>query len=249
MTARPGAWSTLPVRRVEAGDGGLDGPRGGDWHLAVPAVRQVLEQGWDLTAATVLVGENGTGKSTLVEGLATAFGMAPEGGSTGSRHRTRPSESGLSHDIRLVRGAGAPRRGFFLRAETMHGFYTYLDENPGGDDPAFHEMSHGESFLEIIGSRMTPRNRGLYVLDEPESALSFTGCLVLLQQLDALVRAGSQVVLSTQSPLLAALPGATIHEVGEWGLRECAWDDLDLVVAWRGFLDAPGRYLRHVLGT
>lgn len=239
-------FSTLPVRRVQAGDAQLDGERGGDWHRGVPAVRQVLEQGWDLGAATVLVGDNGAGKSTLVEGIATAFGMAPEGGSTGSMHRTRPSESGFAHDIRLVRGAGASRRGFFLRAETMHGFYTYLDEHPGGRDPVFHEMSHGESFLELIGSRMM--YPGLYVLDEPESALSFTGCLALLQHLHDLVQHDSQVILSTHSPLLAALPGATVLEVGEWGLRECAWEDLDLVTSWRAFLDAPERYLRHVLG-
>ncbi|MCC2336004.1 AAA family ATPase [Cellulomonas wangsupingiae] len=244
MVARPGSWSMLPVRSVVAGDPKLDGERGGDWHRTVPAVRQVLEHGWDLGAATVLVGDNGAGKSTLVEGIATTFGMAPEGGSTGSMHRTRPTESGFAHDIRLVRGAGAPRRGFFLRAETMHGFYTYLDEHPGAD-PVFHEMSHGESFLELIGSRMM--YPGLYVLDEPESALSFTGCLALLQHLHDLVRHDSQVILSTHSPLLAALPGATIYEVGEWGLRECAWEDLDLVIAWRGFLDDPQRYLRHVL--
>lgn len=244
MVARTGPWSTLPVRRVEAGDGGLDDERGGDWHLRVPAVRQVLDHGWDLGPATVLVGENGAGKSTLVEGVARAFGMAAEGGSTGSMHRTRPTESGFAHDIRLVRGAGAPRRGFFLRAETMHGFYTYLDEHPG-PDPVFHEMSHGESFLELVGSRM--RQPGLYVLDEPESALSFTGSLALLQHLHDLVRHDSQVILSTHSPLLAALPGATVLEVGDWGLRECAWEDLDLVVAWRGFLDDPQRYLRHVL--
>jgi len=245
MATRSGPWSSLPVRRVEAGDPKLDGERGGDWHRTVPAVRQVLEHGWDLGAATVLVGDNGAGKSTLVEGIATAFGMAPEGGSTGSMHRTRSTESGFAHDIRLVRGAGASKRGFFLRAETMHGFYTYLDEHPGGFDPEFHEMSHGESFLELIGSRMM--RPGLYVLDEPESALSFTGSLALLQHLHDLVRSGSQVILSTHSPLLAALPGATVYEVGEWGLRECAWEDLDLVVAWRGFLDAPQRYLRHVL--
>jgi|GEM_PF-1406962 len=89
MVARTGPWSTLPVRRVEAGHPGLDGDRGGDRHRGVPAVRQVLERGWDLGPATVLVGDDGAGKSTLVEGIATAFGMAPEGGSTGSRHRTR----------------------------------------------------------------------------------------------------------------------------------------------------------------
>ncbi|MBO3087937.1 AAA family ATPase [Cellulomonas dongxiuzhuiae] len=246
MVARTGPWSTLPVRRVQARTGvsGLDTERGGDWHLTVPAVRQVLEQGWDLGPVTVLVGDNGAGKSTLVEGIATAFGMAAEGGSTGSMHRTRPTESGFAHDVQLVRGAGAPRRGFFLRAETMHGFYTYLDEHPG-NDPVFHEMSHGESFLELIGSRMM--RPGLYVLDEPESALSFTGSLALLRHLHDLVQHDSQVILSTHSPLLAALPGATVYEVGEWGLRECAWEDLDLVVGWRGFLDAPERYLRHVL--
>ncbi|KSW18568.1 AAA family ATPase [Cellulomonas sp. B6] len=245
MVARTGPWSTLPVRRVQAGDPKLDGERGGDWHLRVPAVRQVLEHGWDLGPATVLVGENGAGKSTLVEGIATTFGMAGEGGSTGSMHRTRPTESGFAHDIQLVRGAGAPRRGFFLRAETMHAFYTYLDEHPSARDPEFHALSHGESFLELIGSRMM--YPGLYVLDEPESALSFTGSLALLQHLHDLVRNDSQVILSTHSPLLAALPGATIYEVGEWGLRECAWDELDLVTSWRGFLDAPERYLRHVL--
>ncbi|GAA4623336.1 AAA family ATPase [Cellulomonas oligotrophica] len=216
-----------------------------DWYRQVPAVAQVLDEGWDLSAVTVLVGENGAGKSTLVEGVAGAFGMGPEGGSTGSRHSTRPTESALADELKLLRGAGAPRRGFFLRAETMHGFYTYLEEHPGGYDPDFHEMSHGESFLALIGSRMM--QPGFYVLDEPESALSFTGSLALLQHLHELASGGSQVLLSTHSPLLAALPGAQVWEVGEWGMRRCAWEDLELVQSWRGFLDSPQRYLRHVL--
>ena len=85
------------------------------------------------------------------------------------------------------------------------------------------------------------------MLDEPESALSFSGCLSLLAILkDRLDEGGSQVILSTHSPLLAALPGATIYEVGEWGLRETAWEDLALVRSWRSFLDAPERFLRHL---
>lgn len=208
---------------------------------------QVLDDGWPLARATVLVGENGAGKSTLVEAVAVAFGLGPEGGSTGSMHVTRTSESELSQHVRLSREAGAPRRGFFLRAETMHSFYTYLEDNPGGPEPAFHEMSHGESFLALATDRM---NRpGFYVLDEPESALSFTGCLALVAHLHDLVTRGSQVILSTHSPVLAALPGAQITEVGEWGLRTSAWEDLDLVLRWRGFLDDPRRYLRHVLDT
>ncbi|QGQ20817.1 ATP-binding cassette domain-containing protein [Cellulomonas sp. JZ18] len=260
--------SALPVRRVEAGSTDLaaardlvpgeDAGRGtepdelapgphDDWYRRVPAVEQVLTDGWDLSPATVLVGENGAGKSTLVEAVAAAYGMGAEGGSRGSRHSTRRTESGLARELRLLRGVGAGRRGFFLRAETMHSFYTYLEENPAshGREPQFHAMSHGESFLALIGDRMM--YPGLYVLDEPESALSFTGCLALLQHLHDLVRTGSQVLLSTHSPLLAALPGAVIWEVGEWGLRRSEWADLDLVQRWRGFLDDPRRYLRHVL--
>ncbi|WP_203669338.1 AAA family ATPase [Cellulomonas pakistanensis] len=233
----------LPVRRVRADDREPVPP--GAWFARVPAVAQVLRDGWELGPATVLVGDNGAGKSTLVEGLAMAFGMGAEGGSTGARARTRASESALWRHLLLERGAGGSRRGFFLRAETMHGYYTYLEENPArGPEAAFHEMSHGESFLEVVQSRM--RGRGLYVLDEPESALSFTGCLALLAHLRGVVAGGGQVVLSTHSPLLAALPGATVVEVGDHGLRETAWEDSELVVSWRGFLEAPERYLRRL---
>ena len=233
----------LPVRRVRADD--REPVPAGAWFARVPAVAQVLRDGWELGPATVLVGENGAGKSTLVEALAMAFGMGAEGGSTGARNRTRASESGLSEHLLLERGAGTPRRGFFLRAETMHGFYTYLEANPGtAPDPVFHEMSHGESFLEVVTSRMV--RPGFYVLDEPESALSFTGSLALLAHLRRLVAGGSQVLLSTHSPVLAALPGAQVLEVGEHGLRETPWDETDLVLSWRGFLDAPERYLRRL---
>lgn len=233
----------LPVRRVQPTGGVVDDD--GPWYLRIPAVRQVLTDGWDLDPVTVLVGENGAGKSTLVEALALSRDMGPEGGSTGSRHSTRPSEAPLL--FRLERDVGAGRFGFFLRAETMHSFYTYLEENPGTrPEPRFHEMSHGESFLSLVGDRMF--KPGLYLLDEPEAALSFSGCLALLAHLHDLAADGrSQVVLSTHSPILAALPGATVWEVGEWGMRRCDWEDLDLVRRWRGFLDDPQRYLRHVL--
>lgn len=235
--------SRLPVRRVR-GDEREPVPAGA-WFAQVPAVAQLLRDGLDLGPATVLVGENGAGKSTLVEALAVAFGMGAEGGSTGARSQTRASESPLWRHLLLEREPGAPRRGFFLRAETMHGFYTYLEDNPGlGPEPVFHEMSHGESFLGLVQDRM--RHPGFYVLDEPESALSFTGSLALLAHLTDLVARGSQVVLSTHSPLLAAFPGARVHEVGDHGLREVAWEDTDLVLSWQGFLRAPERYLRRL---
>jgi predicted ATPase len=218
----------------------------GTWPMSIPAVAELARDGLDLApGVTFLVGENGSGKSTLVEAVAMAYGMAPEGGSTGSQHSTRASESPLGHALRLQRGIGAARWGFFLRAETMHGFYTYLEDNPGKGDPRFHAMSHGESFLAVLERRFD--SPGFYCLDEPEAALSFSSTLGLVSVLHEVARSGGQVLCATHSPVLAAMPGATILEVGEWGLRRTTWDELELVQHWRSYLDAPGRYLRHVI--
>ncbi|PZE86586.1 AAA family ATPase [Curtobacterium sp. MCBD17_032] len=216
------------------------------WPATLPPVRQLLDDGLELGPVTVLVGENGVGKSTLVEAIALAFGMSPEGGSTGSGHSTRPSESSLSEHIRVVRDFGAARSGFFLRAETMHGLFTYLEQHPGArPETPYHERSHGESFLEFVIDRA--RWPGLWLLDEPESALSFSGCLTLIALLQSIVEDGvGQVVLSTHSPVLAAFPDATVLEVGEWGIRRSDWADLELVRNQRAFLQDPGRYLRHL---
>ncbi|WP_345373790.1 AAA family ATPase [Frondihabitans cladoniiphilus] len=217
------------------------------WPATLAPVRSVLDHGLELGPITVFVGENGSGKSTLVEGIAGAYGMGVEGGSTGSRHSTRATESPLWESLRLSRGIGGSKRGYFLRAETMHSFYTYLEQNPGRPEPRFHEMSHGESFLELVLSRF--KGRGLWMLDEPESALSFQGCLALVGALaDKIAEGGSQVILSTHSPVLAAIPGATIYEVGEWGLRPSPWSDLGLVTNYKLFFDDPQRFLRHVVG-
>lgn len=219
---------------------------GAGWPTSIPAVAQVLADGIDLApGVTFLVGENGSGKSTIVEGIALAYGLSPEGGSRGARHSTRPTESPLSDWVRLQRGVGASRWGFFLRAETMHSFYTYLEENPSGGDVAFHEMSHGESFLALLESRFD--DPGFYCLDEPEAALSFSSTLTLIAVLQRITDDGGQVLCATHSPVLAALPGARILEVGEWGIRSAVWEDLELVRHWRSFLTSPERYLRHLL--
>lgn len=217
-----------------------------EWPATIPSIRQLLGEGLPLAPITILIGENGSGKSTMVEGIASAFGLSPEGGSTSARHSTRPTESDLSKHLQLSREAGASRWGFFLRAETMHGFYTYLEENPGGNDPVFHEVSHGESFLALLRSRFT--GPGFYVLDEPESALSFSACLGLVGLLHELVEAGtSQVLLATHSPVVAAIPGAKILQFDDDGFHETSWEDLELVQHYQVFLKDPMRYLRHVL--
>jgi predicted ATPase len=216
------------------------------WPATLPCVRHVLDHGLELGPLTVLVGENGSGKSTLVEAIAQRYGLSPEGGSTGARHSTRPSESPLWTALSLRRGIGASRWGFFLRAETMHGFYSYLEDHPGRSEPRFHEMSHGESFIEVLNTRFT--GPGLFVLDEPESALSFTGQLALVAILARIARSTTaQAIVATHSPLIAATPGARIFELDADGLTERGWRDLDLVANWTAFLDDPDMYLRYLL--
>ncbi|WP_454130170.1 AAA family ATPase [Microbacterium aurum] len=233
-----------PVVAVRVVD---DPDRPAGWPRTVPAVAQLLAGGIDLApGVTFLVGENGSGKSTVLEGVALAYGFSPEGGSNQARHSTRPSESPLSDWLEIQRGVGASRWGFFLRAETMHAFYTYLEDNPSsGPEPVFHEMSHGESFLAILDTRFD--RPGFYCLDEPEAALSFSSTLALMATLQRIALHGGQVLCATHSPILASLPGARVLELGEWGMRETRWEDLEIVHHWRAYLDSPRRYLRHLL--
>jgi predicted ATPase len=246
MTTTDWVRDRRPVRRVVADEAAPLTVR--DWPASIPAVAQVLHEGLELPAGiTFLVGENGSGKSTLVEAVAMAFGLAAEGGTRNVQGGTRTTESPLHSWIRLERSPGAPRWGFFLRAETMHGYFTRHESFSSGRDPVFHEMSHGESFLEILRTRFD--SPGLYCLDEPEAALSFSAQIALVGTLHDLATAGAQVLCATHSPLLAAVPGARILEIGPWGIREAAWEGLELVTHWRRYLEEPMRYLRHVIDT
>ena len=218
------------------------------WYWRVPAVAQLRERGLDLdSAVTVLVGENGSGKSTLVEGLAAAWGRRL---TAQVHHWTPPAgdeDADLGWHLRLDGERPPPQGGCFLRAEAMHAHFAGLDvDTRAFDGVGLNARSHGEGFLAFLESRRT--ERGLYLLDEPEAALSFRSCLALLVLLGDAVAAGSQVVLSTHSPVLAALPGARILELGEDGAVPRQWDELDLVRDWRDFLGAPGRWLRQLSG-
>lgn len=232
----------LPLRRVvEANSRPLDRET---WPGTLAPVRALLD-GLDLGAATVIVGENGAGKSTLVEGIAGAWGFPVEGGSTWEQRAALGDDARLARHLQLVRGVGTDKSGFFLRAETMHQFAVHLRddaESPRGQ--RLLTRSHGESFIDTLLAAAT--YSGLWILDEPESALSFQGQLTLLSLLRERVAAGSQILMSTHSPILAALPEARLVEVGEWGLRDAVWEDLEIVAHWRSFLDAPARYLRHL---
>ena len=215
------------------------------WPGTVPAMAQLMREGLELPAGlTVLVGENGSGKSTVVECLAEAYGLNPQGGSAlGRSFRIRPSEPGVGRELTVVRGLSG-RWSYFLRADTMSQLYTYLEQNPGRRAERLHELSHGEGFLEILRTRVN--QTGFYLMDEPYAPLSFTASLGLAALLHDLVAAGSQVVVATHSPIVAAIPGASLLELGPWGIRPATWEDLSLVVAWRQFMRDPRAFFRHL---
>ena len=226
------------------------------WPFRIPAVRQLIDEGgFEVpSGVTILVGENGSGKSTLVEAFAAVYPRrGAESASAIPVTGPAPSEedSPLRWHLRAATHRLAAPGGFFLRAETMHEYLGAIDASGpearawGGEKMS--ARSHGESFLAILRHRFA--DRGVYFLDEPESALSFRSSLALLVVLDALRQEGSQAVVATHSPLIAALPGATTIELGEWGMRPVAWEDLDLVQSWRGFLGAPQRWLRHLIDS
>jgi len=242
------AAAAAPVRRVEWSGEEFDRTA---WWARIPAIRDVLDRGLDLRpGVTFLVGENGSGKSTLVEGIAAAYGLNAEGGSTGAMHTTRTTESPLGDVLRLVRSPGGRTGGYFIRAETLHGFYTYLEQLPptphARPDTDLHTRSHGEGLLELVRRKLF--RASFYLMDEPESALSFTSTLGLLTYLHELAEAGAQIVIATHSPVLVALPGAHIVALDSDGVHDVEdWRDLDLVRHLRAYLDAPERYLRHLI--
>ncbi|MPZ66452.1 MAG: AAA family ATPase [Pseudonocardiaceae bacterium] len=225
------------------------------WPYTVPCVAELVEHGLEFTQpVTFLVGDNGSGKSTLVEAIAEGFKLDSRGGraavATGSPN---PSKTLLGKVLRLETTAagsrmlGGPRRnkkGFFLRAETAFSMTENLGGVPGYWEDNTAEMSHGEGFIAVFGAMF--REPGFYVMDEPESALSFTACLQLVALMHELGQSGAQVVCATHSPILAATPDADIIEVGEHGLRRVNWDDLELVDHWRRYLNNPAAYLRHI---
>ncbi len=229
------------------------GADNGRYPFTLPAVSRLSRVGGlELPAGvTFLVGENGSGKSTIVEAVAVAAGINPEGGSQNFRFASRSSESTLGERLVLRWGPRKPRTRFFLRAESYYNVATEierLDEDPGSPPllPAYggvspHERSHGESFLDLVVHRFG--RDGLYLLDEPEAALSVRGCLALLARLADLTAQGCQLLIATHSPVLLALPGATILEVGDDGdLRRTEYDDALPVRLTRDFLAHPHIY-------
>lgn len=226
-----------------------------EFPFSVPAVANI-EQLRLGSVVTLLAGENGSGKSTILEAIAAAIGFAEDGGEL-DRLGELPAVPRTvldEHDVPLlepVLSDTRPRNGYFLRAESFFNVAAFIDSGDRfapdlsiyGDVP-LHKQSHGESFLALAANRFGAD--GLYLLDEPEAALSVTGALALLSIVIRAANAGAQFVIATHSPILLAAPGAQIYELDETGINSPAYDDLQAVRQTRGFLDAPDRYLRQI---
>ena len=197
---------------------------------------------------TFLVGENGSGKSTLIEAIAVAVGFNAEGGSRNFRFSTRASESELHSVLRIVRGARRPRTGFFLRAESFFNVASVVDDlgvqnSYGGK--SLHERSHGEAFLALVNERFGPD--GLYIMDEPEAALSPQRQLSLLAAFERMVRQDrSQLLVATHSPILLAYPKAKIYLLDDEGVRQVEYEQTEHYLVTRDFLLDRDRYLRRL---
>lgn len=234
--------------------------RGGyPWDL--PAIAQLI-QGLELhPKVTYLIGENGSGKSSLLAAIAMAAGMNPEGGSSNYAFPTEGKEAeayafsqravhtGLADSVRLVRGGRRPRTDFFLRAESLFVASTYL-ERLGGDalrcygGRSLQEQSHGEGFLALMIHRFGAN--GFYLLDEPEAALSTQNCLTCLRRIHELVEEGSQFAIATHSPIILAYPDARIYQCTDSGLKPTEYDDAEPVRLTASFLSARQRFLQEL---
>ncbi|MBK6688268.1 MAG: AAA family ATPase [Deltaproteobacteria bacterium] len=197
---------------------------------------------------TFFVGENGSGKSTLLEAIAVALGFNAEGGSRNFNFATRRSESELHQYLRPVRGILRPNDGFFLRAESYFNVGTEIERlgiGPYGG-VSVHEQSHGESFLRLANDRF--RGDGLYLLDEPEAALSPARQLSFLAIIDRLVRQGSQLIIATHSPIILAYPQAQILHFGPEGIAPIAYEETEHYRLTLDFLRHRQLFLKQLLG-
>jgi predicted ATPase len=215
--------------------------------FSLPAIRG-LERLELHPEVTFLVGENGSGKSTLIEAVAAKLDLDAEGGDRDLRFEEREAGSVLHEALTLERGPRQPSMRYFLRAESFFNVARSVDESPGmlaaHGGRALHEMSHGESFLQLVNERFYPD--GLFVLDEPEAALSPTGLLGLLRRMRELAIDGAQFLIATHSPILLAYPGALIYELAPEGFVPTAYAETEHYRLTRAFLQDPEAFLHRL---
>jgi predicted ATPase len=223
-----------------------DSPERNTYPLNIPAIASLSTLALSPTV-TFLVGENGSGKSTILEAIACGVGLNPEGGSRNFNFATRESHSDLYRHLLVARSAAQPADLYFLRAESYFNVASEieaLDREPGGPKiisyyggRSLHEQSHGESFFALFQHRLF--GPGLYLLDEPEAALSPQRQIAILGLMHRLVERGSQFIVATHSPIILAYPGATIYSLDQTGIRRVGYRDCEPYRVTRAFLENP----------
>ncbi|KWX87819.1 AAA family ATPase [Paenibacillus riograndensis] len=225
----------------------------------VQVIRRVNRRAFQ-KRVTFLVGETGKGKYTRLEGIAAAWGFNPEGGTLNFSFNTRASHSSLHEYLRLTKGVRRPRDGFFLRAESYYNVASYidqLDEEPGEQfqipmikdsygGKSLHEQSHGESFFAAFVHRFG--GQGLYILDEPEAALSPLRQMSLLVRMHELAEQHSQFIIATHSPILMSYPGADIYLLEGEGIRPVPLEETEHYTVTKAFMNDRAGMLRELLG-
>jgi predicted ATPase len=208
---------------------------------------------------TFFVGENGSGKSTLLEGIAEQCGFSLRGGNRNHNfntgHRFEGYESAITQHLQLGWTPKRVTEGFFMRAESFFNFASYIDELAIDDSRilhayggrSLHEQSHGESFLSLFNNQF---ENGVYILDEPEAALSPSRILAFISVIHALTQNGrAQFLIATHSPMLICYPGAVIYQFDEHGVRETTYEETEHYSLTKSFLNNPELYLRHLIGS
>jgi len=195
---------------------------------------------------TFLVGENGTGKSTLLEAIAVQYGFNPEGGSRNFNFETRKTHSVLGDYVRIIKGTRKPKDDYFLRAESFYNVATNIDDIgvSGYGNKSLHEQSHGESFFSLFLNRL--RGEGVYLFDEPEAALSPQRQLALIARMDELIKQGSQFIIATHSPILLSYPKAKIIQITEYGFEELSYKETECYDFYKTFINNPENILKRL---
>lgn len=235
------------IRTISLAD---DTPPSNEYPFSLAAVKNLTELKLH-PKVTFLVGENGTGKSTLLEAVAVAFGFNAEGGTRNFYFASRETHSCLNRYIKLAKGVVRPRDGFFFRAESFYNVATNIDDldnAPSYSPPikisyggvSLHEMSHGESFFAVFLNRFG--GNGLYILDEPEAALSPNRQMAMISRMHQLVNRNSQFIIATHSPIIMAYPDAFIYKVDE-GYKRVEYRETEHYQVTRAFLNDPERML------
>lgn len=222
----------------------------------IPSIKSIHQLDFQKNI-TIFVGENGTGKSTLLESIAVAYGFNPEGGNRNFNFSTMDTHSVLHQAITVIKGASRPKSNFFLRAESFYNVASKIEDYRDGDDyhdyyksyggKSLHEQSHGESFLALIQNRFT--SNGLYILDEPEAALSPQRQLTLLMLIHDLAQKGTQFLIVSHSPILLGIPDASIWSFDDDQIREISYEETESYKITELFINNRQLLLNNLLNN